>query len=333
MQIQKEHDLPLVSIVIPMLNEIESIETCLNSILDQTYPINQIEIVVVDGCSTDGSLEKVIQLAQIYSNIHLFNNPLKRTPISLNIGVKNSNGDVIIILGAHTHIRNDFVELNIRSMQEQGVKCTGGTQLNTGKTFLQCAIGLAMGSRLGIPSAPYRFYKKPCFVDTVVYAAYARELFDQLGYFNEELHISEDAEFNWRIRKAGYQIYYSPEIISYYYPRKNLRQLSRQFFNYGILRVNVIKRHPDAMRLIHLAPPLFVLALMALTVMSAFGTDFMMSLVALLGAYSLYILTASIMTCKQEHSWKYLFLLPAVFIAMQISWGTGFLVGILKTYK
>jgi GT2 family glycosyltransferase len=333
LQIQNAKNPVLVSIVIPMLNEIESIETCLNSILAQNYPADQIEILVVDGSSTDGSQEKVLQLAKTYSNIHLLTNPLKRTPISLNIGVKNSNGDIIIILGAHTRIKNDFVEHNIRLMQEQGVKCTGGTQLNIGNTFLQHAIGLAMGSRFGIPSAPYRFYKKPCFVDTVVYAAYARELFDQVGYFNEELHISEDAEFNWRIRKAGYQIYYSPEIVSYYYPRKNLRKLTKQFFNYGILRVNVIKKHPDAIRLFHLVPPLFVVALIALTVMSVLKSQFMINLFALLGIYLLYIITASIITCQQENTRKYLFVLPAIFIAMQISWGAGFLVGILAAQR
>jgi glycosyltransferase involved in cell wall biosynthesis len=333
MQFRNTNNSVLVSIVIPMLNEIESIDTCLNSIFAQGFPADQIEILVVDGCSTDGSKEKVLQLARIHSNIRLFNNPLRRTPISLNIGVKNSNGDVIIILGAHTQIRNDFVEHNIRLMGEQGVKCTGGTQLNTGKSFMQHAIGLAMGSRFGIPSAPYRFHKKPCFVDTVVYAAYARELFDQVGYFNEELHISEDAEFNWRIRKAGYQIYYSPEIVSYYYPRKNLPKLIKQFFNYGILRVNVIKKHLDAIRLIHLAPPLFVVALIVLGVLSALKTEYDIALFFLLGTYCLYIVAGSIITCQQRNLWKYLFVLPAVFIAMQVSWGVGFLVGIFKTYK
>ena len=142
-------------------------------------------------------------------------------------------------------------------MQSMNVCCVGGTQINTGDTFLQRAIGYAMGSRYGIPSAPYRFNKKPRFVDTVVYAAYAKELFDQIGYFDEELHISEDAEFNWRIRQTGHKIWYTPEIVSYYYPRKDLRLLAKQFFNYGILRVNVIKKHGDAVKLLHGAAVFF----------------------------------------------------------------------------
>ena len=322
-----------VSIVIPMLNEIESIGLCLNSILAQSYPADLMEIVVVDGCSTDGSREKVLEFSKTCSNLRLLTNPLRRTPISLNIGVRNSRGDIVIILGAHTQIRNDFVEQNIRLMREQGVKCTGGTQLNTGKSFLQCAIGLAMASRFGIPSARYRFHKKPCFVDTVVYAAYARELFDQVGFFNEELHISEDAEFNWRIRKAGYRIYYSPEIVSYYYPRRNLSSLAKQFFNYGILRVNVIKKHPDAITLLHMAPPLFVLALIVLSVIAALKTEFMICLFTLLGIYLLYITAASIITCQQTHSRQYMFVLPIIFATMQISWGLGFLAGLFKTYR
>jgi len=214
---------PLVSIVIPMLNEMEAIERCIRSILQQDYPQDKLEIVVVDGMSTDGSREKVMELARQHPSIRLYDNPAQRTPVALNIGARNATGEVVIILGAHTTIKHDFVRYNIHYMHTLDVKCVGGTQINVGDTFKQRAIGYAMGSAFGIPSAPYRFFPKKRFVDTVVYAAYKKELFEEVGYFDEELHISEDAEFNWRIRKAGYKIFYTPEIVSYYYPRKNLK--------------------------------------------------------------------------------------------------------------
>ncbi len=328
-----KRELPLVSFVIPMLNEAGAIRRCIESILQQDYPADRLEIVVVDGLSQDGSREEVAALAAAHDNVHLYDNPLKRTPVSLNTGVRNATGEVIIILGAHTRIEPDFVHWNVHYMRELDIQCVGGTQVNTGDTFWQSAIGVGMGSRFGIPSAPYRFYRKKRFVDTVVYAAYARELFDEVGYFDEELHISEDAEFNWRIRKAGHKIFFTPEIVSWYYPRPNLRKLARQFFNYGILRVNVIKKHPDAAKAVHLVPPLFVLGTLTLLALGVMWKSFWIACGALWLLYLLYLVLAAWITSRQNGCYRYLAALPAVFMTMHLSWGSGFLTGIFKTYK
>lgn len=324
---------PLVSIVIPMLNEARAIGRCIDSILAQSYPGERIEIIVVDGFSTDGSREEVLALAAEHAHIRLLDNPKKRTPCSLNIGIRNSRGAVVIILGAHTRIDPEFVALNIRSMREMEVQCSGGTQINTGDTYWQRAIGLGMGSRFGIPSAPYRYDKRKRFVDTVVYAAYARELFDEVGYFDEELHIAEDAELNWRIRKAGHLIWFNPEIISYYYPRATLGRLWRQFFNYGMLRVNVIKKHHDAVKVVHLVPPAFVLASLLLAALTAWQPAAGWALLALWGLYTLYLIVAAVTTCREEKNVTFLPALPPVFMVMQIGWGLGFWVGLFKTHK
>lgn len=316
-----------------MLNESEAIERCIQSILAQDYPRELLEIVVVDGMSSDGSRARVQALASENANIKLFDNPKKRTPVALNIGARNAQGDVVIILGAHTRIKRDFVSLNIRYMNALNVKCVGGTQVNVGDTFLQRAVGYAMGSFFGIPSAPYRFFPKKRFVDTVVYAAYRKELFDQVGYFDEELHISEDAEFNWRIRKAGHQIFFTPEIVSYYYPRKTLGRLFKQFFNYGILRVNVIKKHQDALKLVHLLPPAILGGVLFLVILSLFKPTVVWALVGLVLFYFLYLLYGTIHTCLKNRAFQYFFILPVIFAVMHFSWGLGFWVGLFKTYK
>lgn len=322
-----------VSFVIPMLNEIESIDRCIQSILEQSYPLENIEINVVDGLSKDGSRQKVKDLSQKYPQIKLFDNPMRRTPQALNIGIRNATGDVVIILGAHTRIHPDFIALNIGYMQEKAVKCTGGTQINVGNTLLQEAIGIAMGSKFGMPTAPYRFLNHAAFVDTVVYAAYDRSLFDEIGYFDEELHISEDAELNWRIRKAGYKIFYSPDIKSFYYPRKTLKRLSKQFFNYGILRVNVIKKHPDAVKATHLIPPLFIALSLASLLLGVLKAYFWVLLATIWVIYLLYLLLASVITSIRYKKPVLIILLPAIYATMQLSWGIGFIIGIFKTHK
>jgi len=328
-----DQTLPLVSIVIPMFNEIENIERCINSVLSQDYPQESIEIVVVDGGSTDGSKDKVAQLSKQRPNIRVKFNPDRLTPKSLNIGIKDARGDVVVILGAHTTLKEDFVRQNIEYMKQKNVKCVGGTQINIGESYIHQAIGNAMGSPFGFPSALYRYWKKEKFVDTVVYAAYKKELFDEIGYFDEELYISEDAELNWRVRKAGYKIYYTPKIVSYYTPRKSLAGLIKQLFRYGILRVNVIKKHIDAARLIHLVPALFILLTVILLLLSLFMTMFFNLLLTMWALYLLAIIFSAIAVGVRTHL-KYILILPVIFISIHLSWGTGFIVGIFKSrYK
>jgi cellulose synthase/poly-beta-1,6-N-acetylglucosamine synthase-like glycosyltransferase len=325
--------LPKVSFVIPMLNEAEAIERCINSIQCQDYPKGNLEIVVVDGISEDSSRQKVAELVAQHGNIKLCDNPQKRTPHALNIGIRNSSGDVIIILGAHTRINRDFVALNIKYMRELGVNCVGGTQINVGETFMQKAIAAAMSSPLGIPSAPYRYRKTKQFVDTVVYAAYKRHLFNQIGFFDEEMYISEDAELNWRIRKAGHKIFFAPEIISYYYPRKTLKALIKQFSNYGVLRVNVIKKHLDALKIIHILPPLFIISFFVLSIASILNRQSLFLLIALCVLYALYLAIATVHAVLATKRPLYLLVLPLIFLSMQMSWGFGFLAGLFKTNK
>lgn len=316
-----------------MYNEENAIGRCLESIFQQDYPVECIEIIIVDGKSTDASHSRVHEWINQHPNIHLLENPHKRTPLSLNIGIKHARGEVIIILGAHTKIDRRFVSLNIHYMQTQQVKCTGGTQINIGETYIQQAIGHAMGSGFGIPSAPYRYYRKPAFVDTVVYAAYHRALFEQIGYFNEKIHIAEDAELNWRIRNAGNRIFFTPEIISYYYPRKKIHRLAYQFFDYGISRVNVIKQHLNAIKAIHLIPPIFVVTTLFCLLLAVAYPFSLKILGCAWGIYLVYLTIASITASLQIKTFRYSPVLPILFMAMQLSWGTGFLVGLIKTYK
>ncbi len=324
--------MPQVSVVIPMFNEIGMIEKCIGSILNQTYPTDKIEIIVVDGGSMDGSRNKVLELIHLHPNIRLYENPQRITPRSLNTGIKNAQGEIVIILGAHTTVKDDFIYQNVTHMQKMGVKCVGGTQVNVGENDLHRAIGYAMASPFGFPSAPYRFRKREKFVDTVVYAAYHKQLFDEIGYFDEELLISEDAEFNWRIRKAGYQIYYTPKIVSYYYPRRNIKELVKQLFRYGILRVNVIKKHIDAIKLVHVIPMILILLCVGLLIGGFFNSIYLLTLLGILTFYFIGIISASF-AISMDKGLKYVFILPIIFISMHLSWGLGFIFGLFKSHQ
>ena len=320
---------PLVSIIVPMFNEERYIKTLIDSINDQNYPRDKIEIAIVDGQSTDGSRQLVQKLAASDNRIKLLNNPRRKTPAALNIGVKASNGEIVIILGAHSTVHKDFVKKNVETMQKRSVVCTGGRIINMGHTFLQRLVGTAMSTRFGMGSAPYRYSKKAKNVDTVMYGAYARKLFDEVGYFEEQRIISEDAEFNWRVRKAGYDIIFNPEIISYYYPRDTFGKLIKQFFRYGILRVNVLKKHRTGLNTFHILPPLYVLLLALLLIGGIFNTSLYLVAAGIVLIHFLAGVISGIVNIREKFVVA-VALLPLVYMCMHISWGLGFFYGLFK---
>ena len=315
------------TIVIPCKNEKDYIGRCVQSILEQNYELNLIEIMIVDGFSVDGTRDILKNLQDKYNNIKVLDNPSGKTPQALNIGIKNSSGDAVIILGAHTELDKNFIRLNNRFLIDKNVKVTGGTQINVGRTYTQNLIGTVMEMPFAMASAKYRWSDEEQFVDTVVYAAYQKELFDEVGYFEEGFTISEDAEFNWRIRQAGHKIFYSPEIKSYYYPRDSIWGFIKQIFRYGILRVNVLKKHLDSIKLLHLVPPVFVLTLILLIILSFINKVFSTLLFLLLGIYFIINLLASFKAVYPKKI-KYLPLIPPLVFILHISWGLGFLIGL-----
>lgn len=310
-----------------MYNESGAIRRCLESLFLQDYPQDRLDIVVADGCSTDGSADVVKSFASGRTNLRLITNPKQRTPAGLNAGIRASKSEIVIILGAHTRVKEDFVRLNVEALERTGAKCAGGTQINVGDTYLQQAIGIAMASPFGLASAPYRFSRREQYVDTVVYAAYKRELFDEVGFFDEDLFISEDAEMNWRIRKAGHRIFFTPKIISYYYPRKTISSLFRQLFRYGILRVNVMKKHLDAVKWIHLVPVACMILAAALLLLGQWK-----ALILLLGFYVLAVLYYSLRGALRE-GMRYLPVLPLLLATIHLGWGAGFVVGLFKSQE
>jgi cellulose synthase/poly-beta-1,6-N-acetylglucosamine synthase-like glycosyltransferase len=316
------------SIIIPTYNEQDYIANCIESILNQNYDKELIEIVIVDGNSSDNTLSIIRGYQQKHPCIKLKENPGRRTPQSLNIGIKESKGDAVIILGAHTTLDKDFIFYNNKYLAELNVKVTGGTQINKGLNFMQHIIGLAMENPFAMASAPYRWSKKEQFVDTVVYAAYKREIFNEVGFFEENFTISEDAEFNWRIRKAGYKIFFSPKIKSYYYPRKNLKKFIFQMFRYGILRVNVLKKHLSAFKLSHIVPPFFVVILITLFVLMLISKISPVYFFIFIVGYFVVNVIGIIYKSYKE-STLYLLILPLIIFLMHFTWGLGFIVGLI----
>ena len=327
---------PLVTVIMPIRNEATFIKRSLDSVLAQDYSPERMEIIIVDGVSEDGTREIIRQTldrANVLTcqrvNVQLLDNPSRIVPAALNTGLQHAHGDVIIRVDGHCEISPDYVRRCVEVLQQTGADNVGGLQRAMGQGWVGQVIVLATGSPFGVGNARFRYSEKPGWVDTVYLGAYRRGLFDRVGGFDEELVRNQDDEFNYRLLKAGGKIWLDPSVRSVYYSRASLKSLWRQYFQYGFWKVRVMQKHPRQMRPRQFVPPIFVAALLGSALLAPFTRLRGLPLALVAGSYILADLAASVWTARKG-GWQYLPLLPIVFATLHLSWGLGFLIGLVR---
>lgn len=319
-----------VSIVIPCLNEKNYILRCLRSIAEQSYPANLVTTYVCDGMSNDGTRELIMDFAKEHPQFALLDNIQKTTPFALNLGIRQSSGEIVIILGAHSELDPDFVRKSVASFDvDPAIMCTGGVLENVYENSTSRMIGAAMSSSFGVGNAHFRTGNKSGFVDTVAFGAYKREIFDQVGFFDEELIRNQDDEFNFRVTNAGYKIYLNHEIRCRYFVRASFKKLYRQYYQYGYWKVFVNKKHKTITTLRQLIPMFFVLYLMLL-VISIFTHKLIFLAMSAFGL--LYLLLALVFAARSAASFTGLFGVALTFFILHFSYGLGYLKGIFDFF-
>jgi GT2 family glycosyltransferase len=320
----KRESTPMVSVVIAMRNEEDHIGHCLQSLIDQDYPGEQVEILIVDGMSTDNSRSIVSGFAGRYANIRLLDNEKKITPAAFNLGIRNARGGIVAIIGAHCSLAPDYISNCVHYLNTREADCVGGPIESIGEGFWGQAISLAMSSPFGVGDAHFRYSHQERYVDTLAFGAYRRDVFDRIGLFDEKLVRNQDYDLNYRLRKAGGKILLTPAIKSRYYTRSSLKKLCSQYLRYGFWKVQMLRKHPRSVRVRQLVPPLFALilllsgALAAISNLAAWVFALMVaSYLSLSLAFSLFI--------AARRGWRYFPVLPVIFACLHLSWGLGFL--------
>lgn len=314
-----------VSVVIPMFNAASYVGRCLESVLRQDYPADKIEIIVVDGASTDSSVSVVRKFMNEHPRIRLLPNPMRLTNHGLNIGIRDANGDVIVFLGCRGVLATSFVTKCIENLREVKEAAVVGGVVRMGYTSsMGKAIGLALSSPFGVGTARYRYAKQPQFTDTVQFGAYRKEVFDEVGLVDENMILADDDELNWRITKAGHKILMNPEIQFLYYPRHSVSALFKQYFGYGRGRATALKKHPDKLSLKHLIPSAFTLFVIVGFVVSLLVPYAWIPYGVILGLYLAAALICSAKIAARE-GWNLFPILPVLFFVIHISYGLGFL--------
>jgi glycosyltransferase involved in cell wall biosynthesis len=315
-----------VSIVIPCRNEVAYIAACLESIAASDFPKEQLSVFVCDGMSNDGTTDIIKHYAEKYPYIHLILNEQRTTPYALNMGITNSNSDVVIILGAHSTIEKDFIERNIEVLfSDDQIGCCGGILTNSYADEKSLIIGYAMSQPFGVGNAHFRTGDKEGYVDTVAFGAYKREVFEKVGLFDEKLTRNQDDEYNFRLTQAGYKIFLSKNIQSYYVVRSGFNKLFQQYYQYGYWKVYVNKKHKRITTLRQTIPFCFVLFLVMGLVLSFLNKYCALAYLAILLCY---IILAFMHSGGSQFTFKQRLKVVKSFLILHISYGLGYAEGI-----
>lgn len=319
-----------VTVIIPARNEANYIAKCLDSFINQSYPIDLYEIFVCDGMSTDTTRQIVTEYSLKYSNIKLLDNKGISAPKGMNIGIKSSKADIVIIFGAHAKAHIDFIKNNVNALLNDEVGCAGGTINTISEDDFGNAIALAMSSPFGVGNALFRYAKEEQYVDTVAFGAYRREVIEKVGYFDEELVRNQDDEMNFRVIENGYKILLSPDIKSDYFSRSSLKKLWKQYFQYGFWKVRVMQKHGRTASIRHLVPMIFVTTNVLGIAIGFFIKTILYAWVAMILFYSLINIIFSIKLSKNRLKlFLYIFI---IFPTLHISYGIGFIEGLVNFY-
>lgn len=323
----------MVSIIMPVRNEGAYIERSLGAVLGQDYPSERIEVLVVDGMSTDGTREVVRARQVSYSHLRLIDNPRHIVPPGLNIGIGQARGDIIVRVDGHCEIAPDYVSRCVEHLLADGVEAVGGPIETIGETDEAQAIALAMSSWFGVGGSAFRTVKdRPALVETVAFPAYRRETLERLGPFDEQLVRNQDDEYNYRLLKSGGHILLSPDIRSRYYSRSSLPKLWRQYYQYGYWKVRVMQKHPRQMRWRQFAPPAFVASIIGSSILGLFFRPFRWLGALVAGLYLAANLLASF-SLGREYGWRHIPRLLIIHPILHLSYGLGFLAGLLNYSK
>ena len=317
---------PFVSVLIAVRNEERYIERCLYSLAAQDYPRSRFEVLVIDGQSIDATKQIVSRFAaESTVDLRLLQNARYLTAPGLNVGLRESRGEVIVRMDGHAAAAHDFLTKSVDALFETRADCVGGVIESEGDTYVGRAAAIAMSSRFGVGGASFRVGGEGP-VDTVAFGAYRRDVFTRIGEFAEDIDKGEDDEFNYRLLDTGGTILLVPAIRSRYTVRGDLRGLWDQYFGYGRAKPEVLRRHPAQARQRQLIPPAFVATLGASAILATFGPRKPFGW--LVTVYTLAATIASLALVPQR-GWRQLPLLPVVFSCLHLSYGAGFLSGCL----
>lgn len=328
-------EFPGVSYVMPVLNEEDYLREAVSSILTQRYA-GEKELVIALGPSTDRTNEVARELAQSDSRISLVENPLGRTPIALNLAIRKSSHPIIMRVDAHSELPANYTRRGVETLYRVGAHDVGGLMDARGRTPVQRAIAAAYHSKFGFGGPAYHSGAPEGEAESAYLGIFRREVFDEVGFYDENMWRAQDWELCLRIRQAGHKVWFDPELKVGYYPRDNFVALARQSYASGTWRGEIARRFPEGKTLRHDIPPLLLagvgigsVALILAPLTRGRVSRPVQSLVRLAASVPMVYATATVAAglMSKGENLKEKLLTAVAFQSIHVPWAAGYLKG------
>lgn len=325
--------MPKISIICPTYNEEKYIGKCILSMVSQDIELSDIELLFVDGRSTDKTREIIKTYQKTHHFIHLIDNPEKTVPYAMNYGIKAAKGDIIMRIDAHAHFESNYVSVLSKALIELDATNVGAVCKTDviNKTPKSMAIREVLSNKFGVGNSLFRLgIDKITVADTVPFGCYKKEVFEEYGLYNPKLTRNQDIELNKRILRNGGTIYLVPDTFCTYYARENYTDLAKNNFQNGKWNILMMKytKNLDSLSIRHFIPFIFVMSMVIPIVFSLFWFPFIWLSIISLMAYSFLISTISAkIASKKKLDFTSLFL---AFFTLHLSYGSGSLVGLIQ---
>lgn len=331
-----ENALPFVTAMVVVRNEEKYIEAAVRSFLDQDYPKDRYEILIIDGMSEDHTVDKVKETVDIYrrrgteTDIRYFENPQKLLAAGWNIGIREAKGDYVVRIDAHAQADPALITKSVCILREKpDVVCVGGRLETEPLTETGKVIADVLSSPFGVGNSRFRYADRSGYVDTAAYGMYRKEIFERVGYFNEKFSRNQDNDMHGRIKKCGGKFYLEVSIKNKYHSRETAKEMMRQAFGNGKWIIIGAKKSESrrGISLRHLVPLFFVAANIILAVAGVFSGIARWALAAM---YMLYIGMAVSFACRKAKSLWWIVKMCGYYWLLHISYGVGAIVSVFE---
>ena len=303
----------------PVRNEERYLRSSVEAVLAQEYP-GAMDVWISVAPSTDATSSVVDDLVNQHANVFRVENPAGITPAGLNVAIAVSSGEVIVRVDGHVRLCDGYIQQAVKTLIETGAANVGGRQMAVGSTRFEKAVAAVMMSPVGSGGATYRSGGEPGPTDTVFLGVFQRSAGEQVGWFDESLIRNQDYELNIRLRNAGGVVWFDPRLVVEYEPRSSLRGLSRQYFDYGRFKAQVLHMHSSSIRMRQLIPPVAVIATLLSVIIGWWLPITLLVPVLYLTAIALGVKGAFLMRL----------LALAIAPTMHFSWSLGLFIGMTR---
>ncbi len=324
----------IVTIVMPVRNEGRFIGGVLSDLRAQKFPFEQVEVLIVDGASTDNTVAEATKFKDQFPNFQIIENPGRLASRARNLGAKAANGKYIAFIDGHCHLPSttliaDIVELFERSGAD--ALCRPQPLTLKPQTLFQRAVSLARASDLGHALDSTIYTQKERFVKAASSGAiYRREVFKKIGFFDESFDACEDVEFNTRLDKSGMKAFISPKLTVEYAARKNLSSLFVQLYRYGVGRWKLFRKHPSTLGSGTLITTAFTGFAVIYPLLWLWSSKIAIGATIIAGIYLLAVLLTSLSIVRKPAHRILVIYLPIIFFTIHFALGYGFLIGIIR---